>query len=209
MPLMRLIILGAQASGKGTQAEMLTKEFGLTHISTGERLRQEVASGSMLGKKIAEQIEQGNMVPDELVQKMVKHLIEQSDGKFILDGFPRTPAQAEFLDLTTNIDHVVVLKISDKTALERIGGRVECPKGHDFHLKFNPPKKEGICDECGLPLHKRADDNSVAIMKRLQDYHLRTEPIIAHYKGKILEINGEQSIKDVHLAILKALHKHA
>jgi adenylate kinase len=203
---MKLIILGAQASGKGTQSEMLAKELGIEHISTGERLRQEVASGSVLGKKMGELMKQGAMVPDELVEKMVKRLIEQSHGKFVLDGFPRTKAQAEWLDLTTTIDKVIVLKISDKVALERIGGRLECAKGHDFHIKFNPPKKEGTCDECGLPLKKRADDTAAAIMKRLQIYHTQTEPVLSHYKGKIIEVNGEQSIKDVHFAVLKALH---
>jgi adenylate kinase len=202
---MKLIILGPQASGKGTQSEMLAKELGLEHISTGEKLRQEVASGSALGKKMGEIMRTGAMVPDELVEKMVQRLIEQSHNRFILDGFPRTAAQAQWLDLITTIDKVIVLKISDKTAVERIGGRLECAKGHDFHMKFNPPKKEGICDECGLPLKKRADDTFAAIMKRLQIYHQQTEPILSHYKGKLVEINGESSITDVHFAVLKAL----
>jgi adenylate kinase len=203
---MKLIILGAQASGKGTQAEMLSKELGLEHIATGERLRQEAASGSRLGQMIKSHIDKGELVPDELVQKMVQHLIERSNGKFILDGFPRTTQQMQFLDNVTNIDHVILLEIADKTAIERIGGRRECPKGHNYHLQYKPPQKEGICDEDGLPLQRRADDTAVAIMKRLQIFHEQSTPVIDHYKAKTLRINGEQSIKDVHLAILKAMH---
>jgi len=204
---MRLIIIGPQASGKGTQASMLAKEMGLSHLSMGEKLRQEAASGSRLGHQIKERIDKGELVPNELVEKMTKRLIKESNGKFILDGFPRNEEQARFLDLITPIDHVIQLKVSDKTAVERIGGRRECPKGHDYHVFYKPPKKEGVCDVDGLPLHRRADDTSAAIMKRLQTYHNRTEPVLAHYKGKVLDINGEQGIRDVHFAILKALHK--
>jgi adenylate kinase len=202
---MRIIIFGPQASGKGTQSEMLAKESGVMHISVGERLRQEAASGSALGKRMKERMDKGEMVSDDLVEKMIKRLIEESEGKFVLDGFPRTEAQARWLDLITRIDRILVLSISDKTAIERIGGRRECAKGHDFHLLYKPPKKENTCDECGLPLKKRADDTSVAIMKRLQLYHEQTEPMIKHYQDRIITIDGERSIPDVHHAILKAL----
>lgn len=201
---MKLIILGPQASGKGTQAEMLAKEFGIHHISTGEKLREEVASGSRLGHLMQERMDHGELVPNELVYKMMQRLIEQH-SKFVLDGFPRTEEQAKWLDTVTDIDHVIVLKIKDKTAIDRIGGRVECPKGHDYHLKFKPPKKDGVCDEDGLPLKKRSDDTAVAIMKRLQLYHEQTEPLIRHYKDRVIEIDGEPSIRDVHLALLKRL----
>jgi adenylate kinase len=204
---MRLIIIGPQASGKGTQSEMLAKELNLTHISVGEHLRQEVASGSALGKKIKAKIHAGEMVSDDLVETMVKRLIDKASGKFILGGFPRTAAQAKWLDLASSIDKVIVLTITDKTAVARIGGRRECAKGHDFHALYKPPKKEGVCDECGLPLKRRADDTSAAIMKRLALYHAETEPIIAHYKGKVITIDGEKSIRDVNLAIMKALRK--
>jgi len=205
---MKLIIIGPQASGKGTQSEMLSKELGLTHISIGERLRQEIASQSRLGKEIKAKIAAGEMVDDRLVEHLVKKLIAETGKGFILDGFPRDKEQAEWLDLVANIDKVIVLQISDKTAIERISGRRECPKGHDFHIIYNPPKKKDVCDECGLPLKKREDDTTTAIMKRLQTYHQVTEPILSHYTKKIVKVNGEQSIKDVHFAILKAIHKH-
>jgi len=203
---MKLIIFGAQASGKGTQAEMLAKELGLAHISMGELLRQEASSGSRAGQQLKAHMDKGELVPDDLVHKILKQHIEASNGKFILDGFPRKKAQAEWLDDITDIDRVILLKISDKTALERIGGRRECQKGHNYHLQYKPPKHEGICDECGLPLHQRSDDTQIAIMKRLQLFHDQTEPLLTHYKAKLSEVNGEQSIKDVHFAVLKAIH---
>jgi adenylate kinase len=203
---MKYIIFGAQASGKGTQAEMLAKELGLKHISAGELLRQEVAAGSHHGKLIKAHQDKGELVPNELVYAVIKKAIQDSHGKFILDGFPRTQAQAEWLDLNVNIDKVIVLKISDKTAVERIGGRRECPNGHTYHVKFNPPKREGICDQDSLPLRQRTDDTAAAIMKRLQIYHEQTKPVIDHYKTKVVEIDGEPNIKDVHIAVMKAVH---
>lgn len=205
---MKLIIFGAQASGKGTQAEMLSKELGLAHLSAGEMLRQEVASGSRAGKMLKEHMDKGELVPDELVYKIIKQRIEQSHGKFILDGFPRNKDQAAWLDTVTNIDKVISLEIEDKTALDRISGRRECQKGHNYNIKTNPPKVEGICDEDGLPLKKRSDDTSVAIMKRLELFHNQTEPLLEYYKSKVVKINGEPDINMVHFAVLKAVHKH-
>jgi adenylate kinase len=203
---MKLIIFGPQASGKGTQAVMLAKELGLAHISSGERLRQEVASGSALGQKMREHMDRGELVPTDLLQAMIKRAIHESHGKFILDGFPRTAEQAEWLDMQTPIDHVIVLTIRDKTAVERIGGRRECPKGHGFNVATKPPRHEGLCDECGLPLHQRSDDTAAAVMKRLQIYHSQTAPLIEHYKEKVVTVDGEPDIAEVHFAVLKALH---
>jgi adenylate kinase len=204
---MHYIVLGPQASGKGTQAQMLSQELGIIHISVGEKLREEVAAGTKLGHAIKEKLDRGELVDDDLVETMIRRLIQQTGKGFVLDGFPRTETQAKFLDNITTIEKVVVLKVKDKTAVERISGRRECPRGHDYHLLYNPPKKEGICDIEGLPLHKRSDDTTATIMKRLETFHKTTEPLIAHYKGKVIEVDGEKSIKDVHFDILKGLRK--
>ena len=201
-----IIILGPQASGKGTQAEMLAHELNHRHISMGEKLREEVASGSKLGQMMKAHMDNGELVPDDLTYKMILRELERSPNGAILDGFPRTIAQAKFLDDHIEIAHVIALTISDKTAVERIGGRRECPKGHNYHTKYNPPKKPGFCDTDGLPLRQRSDDTPATIMKRLALYHEQTEPLIAHYKSKVISINGEPSIPEVHLAVLKALH---
>ena len=203
---MHYIIIGAQASGKGTQADMLAKEAGIIHISTGELLRQEVATGNALGKRLKEHLDRGELVPNDLVFKMLQRAIDHAKGGFILDGFPRTVEQAKFLDVATHIDKVIVLEINDKTAIARISGRRECAKGHNYNLLTNPPKKASVCDIDGLPLKQRSDDTPVAIKKRLDTYHQETEPVIAHYKDKVININGEPPIQDVHFAILKALH---
>jgi adenylate kinase len=186
---------------------MLAKELGITHISVGERLREEVAAGTKLGHMIKEKLDRGELVDDDLVETMIRRLVQQADTGFVLDGFPRTEAQAKFLDNVARIDKVVVLKIKDKTAVDRISGRRECPKGHDYHTLYKPPKKEGVCDVDGMPLHKRSDDNAATIMKRLETYHKSTEPLLAHYKGKLVEVDGEHSIKDVHFDILKGVRK--
>jgi adenylate kinase len=201
-----LLILGPQASGKGTQASMLAQELNIRHIGMGERLREEAASGSRLGRVIKAHIDKGELVPDELTCKMILREIERAPRGCILDGFPRNIEQAEFLDKNVGVDTVIVLTLSDKTAIERIGGRRECPKGHDYHLKYNPPKRQGVCDIDGLPLQQRSDDIPAAIKKRLQLYHEQTEPVIEHYRSKVITIDGEAPIPDVHLAILKALH---
>lgn len=187
---------------------MLAHHFGIAHISMGERLRHEVAGETPIGKQIKEHLDKGEFVPTELTNKIIARFLRQTHKGFIIDGYPRTEEQAQFLDMTTKIDHVLLIKISDKTAIERIGGRRECANGHDFHVSHNPPKKEGICDECGLPLRKREDDTSVAIMTRLAQYHRETEPMLKHYKEKIIEIDGSQSIPQVHQEILKKLKEH-
>lgn len=204
---MRIIILGPQGSGKGTQAELLKDSMHLTHINVGECLREEVAAGTPLGRRLKDAIDRGELVSNEHINKLVGRLIREAGSRFIIDGFPRTKDQAQFLDLATSIDKVIVLKLPDKAAVERIGGRRECPNGHDFHVTYNPPRKEGICDECGLPLARRKDDNSMTIMKRLALYHRETEPILSHYAGKIIEIDSSQPIMKVHQDIMRALRQ--
>lgn len=206
-PHKHLILLGPQASGKGTQAEMLCQEFGLKHISMGEKLREEVASGSKLGQVLKGFMDRGELVPDEYTLKIALREIQSSPNGFILDGFPRDDAQAKFLDDHTRIDKVIVLDLSDKIALERITGRRECQKGHTYHLVYNKPKQDGVCDEDHLPLRQRTDDTSAAVLKRLALFHQVTAPVIAHYKSKVVHVDGTPSIPEVHKTILKIVHQ--
>jgi adenylate kinase len=202
---MNIILFGPQAAGKGTQAELLAHELGIDHINVGERLRHEAASGSRLGHEIKAKIDAGELVDDKLVERLVKQLLQEAERGFVMDGFPRDEEQAAWLDLNAHIDTVIMLKVSESTTMMRIGGRRECPKGHDFHIVFKPSRKEGLCDECGLPLSRRADDTEEAIKKRLKTYHDLTQPMIKHYGDKVISIDGEQSIMDVHRAIMRAI----
>lgn len=201
----RLIIFGPQGSGKGTQSAMLASELGIAHLSIGERLRHEAASGSTLGKRIKAIMDRGEMVPAATVNQLVGKLVREARKGFILDGYPRTKEQAAYLDKTIDIDRVILLKISDDRAVARLSGRVECANGHDYHKTLKPPKKTGVCDECGLPLRKRSDDTVAAIRKRLAIYHAETEKLLAHYTPKLLVVNGDQSIAKVHQDIIKGL----
>jgi adenylate kinase len=204
---MRYLILGPPASGKGTQAALLSKEFGIAHISMGDRLRQEAATHTAIGRRIKEHLDRGELVPDDLTLNIAHRAIENAHSQFIFDGFPRTLAQAGFLDNLTAIERMIVLTVSDKSAIERISGRRLCPKGHTFHIKYHPPKREGICDECGLPLSARSDDTPATIIKRLREFHTLTKPLIEHYKDRVVMINGDPPILEVHTTILKALHR--
>ena len=203
----QLIIFGPQGSGKGTQAQMLEQELGLAHLNIGERLRHEVQERTPIGKQVKPLMDRGEMVSTEIVQKLVGKLVREAHKGFVLDGFPRTATQAAFLDTVTGIDRAIVLRLSDKAAVARIDGRVGCTNGHDYHTTLKPPKKKGVCDECGLPLKRRADDTKAALMKRLAIYHEQTEPLLAHYKGKLLIVDGDQSIAKVHQDIIKGLRK--
>ena len=203
-PTKHLIILGPQASGKGTQAAMLAQEFGLAHISMGEKLREEIASGSKLGQTLKGFMDKGELVPDEYTMKIALREIQNAQHGFIFDGFPRNTAQAKFLDEHTRIDRVIVLDLIDKVAIERIGGRRECPKGHTYHLKFKPPKKEGVCDLDGSSLFRRQDDDESVVRMRISTYKKETYPLVEHYqkKGVLQVVNGVQDEAHVTSAIL-------
>jgi adenylate kinase len=204
---MRLIITGPQGSGKGTQAQMLSSVLGIEHLSVGERLRREAASGSALGKRIKPILERGEIVPGAIVNQLVGKIVREARKGFILDGYPRTKEQVAFLDKTVEIDKAILLKIPDDRAVARLSGRLECANGHDYHITLKPPKKKGVCDACGLPLRKRTDDTKTAILKRLAIYHVETEPLLAHYAGKLLTVDADQSIAKVHQDIMKGLHR--
>lgn len=207
---MKLILLGAPGAGKGTQAKWISKEYGLPHISTGDILRQNVKEGTELGKEAKKYMDAGKLVPDELIIGMVKDRLAQDDCKngFILDGFPRTIKQAEELEKITDIDAVLNIYVPFEKLIERITGRRSCPKcGAVYHIKYNPPKKEGICDACGTPLIQRDDDKEETVKKRLETYEEQTAPLIDYYekKGKLITVEGQEEIEDTKRLVNEAL----
>lgn len=196
--ILKILIVGPQASGKGTQAQMLSDKFDLPIFSTGNILRQKVAEGDELVKEI---INKGRLVPDELVNKIIAEKIKK-DGKrgYILDGYPRNLAQAEFLSGLGELTYVFEVYITDEEAMRRIGGRRTCPKCQMvYHLQYNPPKQEGKCDKCGAELIIRDDEQPEAVKERLKIYHKETEPVLEYYKQKGIyyKIDGMPPIAEV------------
>lgn len=208
---MNLILLGAPGAGKGTQAELLTKKLSIPAISTGNMLREAIANGTALGKKAKEYMDEGNLVPDDLILGIVAERVSRPDCArgFILDGVPRTLAQAEALeDRGVKIDHVISIEVDDSEIERRMTGRRVCAKcGASYHVSANPPKTEGVCDACGGELTIRKDDAPETVRKRLQVYHSTTEVLKDFYGklGRLCIVNGSQSIEDANRDILKAI----
>ena len=203
---MRLIFIGPQASGKGTQSEIVAKNFGIAHISLGEILRNYSGKHKNEIKKI---IATGKLIPLDWSLKIIEERISKKDCKkgFILDGFPRNIEQAKGLDKITLIDQVVEIFISDREAIRRLKGRWVCPKCEiNYNILTEPkPKFDKICDVDGSKLVHRTDDNHTAIKKRLKIYHKDTEPLLEFYKNKLVKINGNQHIDEVKDEILEKL----
>ena len=208
---MNLILLGAPGAGKGTQAEMLIQQLGIPSISTGNMLREAMANGSELGKQVKSCMESGSLVSDDVILSIVAERVAQSDCKngFILDGVPRTLAQAEALDEKgVRIDHVVSIEIDDAVIEGRMTGRRVCTKcGASYHIVANPPKTEGICDQCGSEVSIRKDDAPETVRHRLEVYHASTEVLKSYYakQNKLVLVNGDQPIMDANRDILRAL----
>ena len=208
---MNLILLGAPGAGKGTQAELLVKKLSIPAISTGNMLREAIANGTDLGKKAKEYMDEGNLVPDDLILGIVAERVSRPDCArgFILDGVPRTLAQAEALEARgVKIDHVVSIEVDDSEIESRMTGRRVCAKcGASYHISANPPKEEGVCDDCGGELIIRKDDAPETVRKRLQVYHSTTEVLKDFYGklGRLCIVNGSQSIEDANRDILKAI----
>ena len=208
---MNLILLGAPGAGKGTQAELISKRLSIPAISTGNMLREAISNGSELGQKIKKIMDEGSLVPDEVILDLIAQRVAQSDcaNGFILDGVPRTLAQAEAIDRKgLQIDHVVSLEVADASIQERMSGRRVCPKcGASFHIRNNPPKTEGVCDLCGEGLTIRKDDVPETVQHRLDVYHAATEVLKDYYaaQGKLRSICGDQPIDGTHRDILKAI----
>ncbi len=208
---MNLILLGAPGAGKGTQAEMLTQKLSIPAISTGNMLREAIANGTALGKEVKQYMDGGLLVPDDLILSIVAERVKQPDctNGFILDGVPRTLAQAEALDAKgVRVDHVVSIEIDDAVIEGRMTGRRVCAKcSASYHITANPPATEGTCDQCGGELVIRKDDAPETVRKRLQVYHESTEVLKDYYAkaGKLRIIEGNQSIEGANRDILVAI----
>lgn len=210
-----LILLGAPGAGKGTQASYLKEQWGLTHISTGDILRAEVREGSELGKEAQGYMERGELVPDALIIRMMEEKLKTlgADTGYILDGFPRTVAQAEALDtmlrrINHTLDAVVNLEVPDQELIRRLTGRRVCPNcAAVYHVDTMPPKVAGICDNCGSELIQRKDDQIEAITNRLDVYKAQTQPLIEYYqqRGTLITIDGTIGVPQVANAIRQAL----
>lgn len=202
---MKLIFVGPQGSGKGTQAKIISEKIGFPHISTGDLLRN--VKGA-LKEKVDEVINAGNLVDDELMLEVLKESITSDYALgFILDGFPRNLKQAEMLDEIIDIDKVILIDISDEEAIKRISGRRNCNKcGKIYNVNKVPkPKNDNICDDCKEELFQREDDTEIAVKKRLEIYHNDTKPVLKHYNNNVVKIDGEQEINKVTEDILKSL----
>ena len=208
---MNIILLGAPGAGKGTQAELLVEKLGIPSISTGNMLREAIANGTELGKQAKQAMDEGRLVSDELVLGIVKERTAKPDCKngFILDGVPRTLAQAEALDaMGVHLDHVVSLEIDDAVIEGRMTGRRVCPKcGASYHITANPPKKDNTCDLCGAELMIRKDDAPETVKSRLAIYHEATEVLKDYYsaQNKLRLVEGDQSIEGAFQDILRVL----
>lgn len=210
-------MLGAPGAGKGTQAVLISNELGLAHISSGEIFRENIKNNTELGKEAEEYLSRGDLVPDSLTISMIKERLSQDDCKpgAILDGFPRTPAQAEALDVMLaefggKVNLVSYIKVAEDVLTVRLSGRWCCRKsGHIYHESLNPPKQTGICDLDQSELYQRDDDKTETVAKRIQVYLQQTAPLIQHFTDMnlIVEINGDQAIQAVTADLLAALSK--
>ena len=203
---LNLILLGPPGSGKGTQGERLQEDFHLPYYATGDILRAAVRDGTDVGREAQGFMERGDLVPDDVIVGVIAERIDQKEAEdgFILDGFPRTEPQAEALErklaeLGREVSAAVLFDVSDDEVVRRLGGRRTCTNGHIFHVDADPPKNEGICDVCGAPLEIRDDDEPAVIRHRLEEYHSKTEPLIAYYedRGLLKRVDGSLAPDEV------------
>ena len=208
---MKLILLGAPGAGKGTQAELLSKALSIPAISTGNMLREAMANGSELGKKVKYYMDEGLLVPDEVIIDLITQRVSRPDcaNGYILDGVPRTLVQAETMEAAgIRVDHVISIEVADSVIESRMTGRRVCPKcGAPFHIVSNPPKMVDVCDHCGSGLVIRKDDAAETVRKRLQVFHATTEVLKDFYAGlgRLRLVNGDQAIELTNGEILVAI----
>jgi adenylate kinase len=212
-----IVLLGPPGAGKGTQAEVLAEKLGLPHISSGDIFRENMKNQTPLGKEAQAYMNRGELVPDDLTIAMIRERLNQPDAQAgaVLDGFPRTPAQAEALgkllhELGGEVKAVPYISVPDNILVERLSGRWTCRvQGHVFHEQYNPPKQPGICDFDGSELYQRDDDRHETVANRIRVYTQQTAPLIEYYKklGKLIEIDGTQPIEAVTAQLLQAVEK--
>ena len=212
---MRLILFGPPGAGKGTQAQLLSSRLGVPQIATGDILREAVKEGTELGRLAKQYMDRGELVPDDVVIGIVEERLRRPDCArgFILDGFPRTIKQAEALDeilarMGVKLDAVINLEVDEEEVVRRLANRRTCRNcGAVYHLIFNPPKREGVCDRCGGPLYQRDDDREETIRNRLRVYREQTQPLLRYYeeRGLLRNVNGNLSIEEVFNEILRAI----
>ncbi len=212
---MNIILLGPPGAGKGTQAVRLSELYSIPHISTGDIFRENLKQGTELGVKAKEYMDKGLLVPDQVVIDIVADRLsrEDCDGGFILDGFPRTIAQADALgDVLAArglaLDHVLNFSVPDEVLVRRISGRRTCSRcDRNYHVEFDPPEVEGRCDSCGGELYQRDDDKEEAVRRRLEEYREKTEPLIQYYqeRGLLVDIDGDRPMEEVMASIRRVL----
>ncbi len=212
---MKIIMLGAPGAGKGTQAKKIAQKYGIPHVSTGDIFRANIKNGTELGMKAKTYMDAGNLVPDEITIGMLLDRIHQDDCKkgYVLDGFPRTIPQAESLTAALkergeSIDYAIDVDVPDENIISRMSGRRACLScGATYHIVYNAPKKEGVCDQCGEPLVLRDDDKPETVRNRLDVYHRQTQPLIDYYKkeGILAQVDGTQDMEQVFQDIVKIL----
>jgi len=215
---MVIVLLGPPGAGKGTQCKRVAEKYGLVHLSSGDILRNNRANGTELGKKAAEYMDSGKLVPDQLIIEMMAGAIESAKGNCVLDGFPRTVVQAEELDKALalkkrKIDAIVNLNVDDSVIEKRMTGRRSCPAcGAVYHIETLKPKIAGICDKCGEKLVQRSDDKPEVVRQRLATYHQQTAAVAGYYAGKghkIIDIDSEKSVDEVTASVIEKLDKVA
>ena len=208
---MNIIMLGAPGAGKGTQAAVLCEHFGIPTISTGNMIREALKNGTEMGLKAKSFMDEGKLVPDEVVIGIVKERLSEDDCKkgFILDGFPRTIPQAEALDnMGVDIQYVINIDVADESIIKRMSGRRVCENcGRPYHIESLKPQKDGVCDDCGGTLVQRKDDHPDTVLARLDVYHKETEPLADYYRkqGKLVNVEGQNTVADTTAAVLKAI----
>jgi len=208
----KLVLLGPPGAGKGSLAALLKKSLGLAHISTGDLLREEIKNHTALGQEAKSYIDQGGLVPDELVTRLVEHKLKTIQGGYLLDGFPRTERQAKDLDqilarLKQTLDSVIYLNATLSVIIDRLAGRRVCKScGALFHIKNKPSQKEGICDLCQGQLYQRPDDNEATVKERMRVYLENTKPIIHYYEeqNRLMTVDADKDSEDVEKIILKS-----